>query len=140
MFSWDKCQPELAKWLSTKLDTTVAYFWDEDTSGWFGYSVFKRGEELECFQYGANYEDELEEFSDKPAENLPAVEAKRDEWDTFCSDEGIDYQFSSKLTKAADDDLKGGLEFVDKRFNAIGICVPETFPEKQEAIRFRLNA
>src|SRR5262245_61634028 len=51
LLSWVKCEPDLAKWLSKKLKTTAAYVWDEDTSGWFGYSIFKGGTEMEVFQF-----------------------------------------------------------------------------------------
>ena len=88
MLSWQKCEPDLSKWLSKKLKTTVAYLWDEDTSGWFGYSIFEDGTEVEVFQFGANYEDELGEFAEEMGESMPTIEDRQKGWDTFVSEKG----------------------------------------------------
>lgn len=136
LLSWDKCEPELAKWLSNRLMTTVAYLWDEDTSGWFGYSVFKEGAELEVFQFGANYEDELQEFAEELGDDMPTQDKRKEGWDAFVSHDGEDIQFRSTLTKATDEELLKGLKFVDARFKAIGIPVPRDFPKDQEVISF----
>src|SRR5689334_19044197 len=52
LLAWEKCEPDFAQQLSKKLKTTAAYLWDEDTSGWTGYSIFKDGVEVEAFQHG----------------------------------------------------------------------------------------
>jgi len=127
MLSWDKCEPGLSKSLSKKLRTTVAYLWDEDTSGWFGYSVFRNGAELEVFQFGANYEEEL-------GDAMPSRENRQKGWDAFVSENGEDFQFRSKLMKATKKDLLQGLSFVDKRFKSLGIPIPRDFPKNQEVI------
>lgn len=127
MLSWDKCEPDLSKWLSRKLKTTVAYIWDEDTSGWFGYSIFENGTEVEAFQFGANYEDDL-------GESMPSRKKRQNGWDTFVSERGEDFQFRSRLVKATKKDLLEGLTFVDRRFKALDIPIPRDFPRAQEAI------
>jgi hypothetical protein len=127
VLSWDKCEPELAQRLSKKLKTTVAYLWDEDTSGWFAYSIFKDGAEVEAFQYGANYEDEL-------GEAMPTREERQKGWDLFVSEGGEDFQFRSRLVKVTKKDLLQGLAFVDARFKALGISIPRDFPKHQEVI------
>jgi len=136
VLSWDKCKPELAQWLSKRLRTMVGYVWDEDTSGWFGYSVFKDGEELEVFQYGANFEDELEEFAEELGDDMPTQEMRSEGWDVFVCQEGEDFQFRSTLTQATEKELLRGLKFVDARFKAIGIPIPPDFPKDQEVISF----
>ncbi len=127
MLSWDKCEPDLAKWFSRKLKTTVAYVWDEDTSGWFGYSIFRDGAEVEAFQFGANYEDELGEFASD-------VKKRRKGWDVFVGLNGEDFQFRSKLARVTQKDLLKGLAFVDDRFKRVGVPIPRDFPKHQEVI------
>lgn len=139
LLSWEKCEPEFPNWLSKKLKTTVAYLWDEDTSGWFGYSVFKDGAEVESFQFGANYEDELGEFAEELGESAPTLEKRQKGWDTFVSENGEDFQFRSTLVKATKADLLKGLGFVDTRFKALGIPIPRDFPKDQEVISWPLT-
>ena len=134
LLSWQKCEPEFSKWLSKKLKTTVAYLWDEDTSGWFGYSIFKDGAEVEAFQLGANYEEELGEFAEEMGEAMPSPEKRAKGWDVFVNEDGEDFQFRSKLVKVTKKDLLMGLKFVDARFKAVGIPIPRDFPKKQEVI------
>lgn len=96
LLSWEKCEPEFSKWLSKKLKTTVAYLWDEDTSGWFGYSVFKNGAEVEAFQFGANYEDELGEFAEELGESTPTAKKRQKGWDVFVVEDGEDFPVSEQ--------------------------------------------
>lgn len=127
ILSWGKCEPDFSEWLSRKLKTTVAYVWDEDTSGWFGYSIFIDGAEMEAFQFGANYEDEL-------GESGPELKKRRKGWDAFASQNGEDFQFRSKLARVTQEDLFKGLAFVDERFKRVGIPIPQDFPKQQEVI------
>lgn len=136
LLGWEKCEPDFAKQISKRLMTTVAYLWDEDTSGWFGYAVFKDGVELEAFQYGANYEDELEDFAEELGEALPSPDERKAGWDVFVSKDGEDFQFRSTLAKAAENEVCKRLGFVDMRFKALGIPIPRDFPEKQEGFSF----
>ena len=132
MLAWEKCEPEFAQQLSKELETTAAYLWDEDTSGWFGYSIFKNGTELEVFEFGVN-SDEFELGESSP------VRAKRKKgWDVAVSKDGEDFQFRSKLVKPAGKDLCNGLGFVDTRFKALGISIPKekNFPNQQEPLFF----
>jgi len=139
LLSWDKCEPEFSKWFSKKLKTTVAYLWDEDTSGWFGYSIFKDGAEVEVFQYGANYEDELGEFAEELGESMPTLKKRQKGWDVFVTENGEDFQFRSKLVKVQKKDLLKGLSFVDTRFKTLGIPIPRDFPKDQEVISWPLT-
>lgn len=132
--SWNKCEPNFAQWLSKKLKTTVAYLWDEDTSGWFGYSIFSKGVEAEAFQFGANYEDELGEFAEELGDSMPTPEKRKEGWDVFATKGGEDFQFRSTVGTANENDLIKGLSFVDNRFKALGISIPKSFPKKQEVI------
>jgi len=134
LLTWEKCEPEFSKWLSKKLKTTVAYLWDEDTSGWFGYSIFKDGAEQEAFQFGANYEDELGEFAEELGDAMPTRAKRAKGWDLFVTEEGEDFQFRSKLVKVTKKDLVKRLTFVDARFKKVGIPIPNDFPKKQEII------
>jgi hypothetical protein len=134
VLSWDKCEPDLSEWLSKKLKTTVAYIWDEDTSGWFGYSIFKNRAEVEAFQFGANYEDELGEFAEEVGESTPRRKNSQKGWDTFVREGAGDFQFRSKLVEAMKEELLEGLAFVDTRFKSLGIPIPREFPKKQEVI------
>jgi hypothetical protein len=138
VLSWDKCEPELSKWLSKRLKTTVAYLWDEDTSGWFGYSVFKNGTEVEVFQFGANYEDELGGLAEELGESVTTLKKRQKGWDVFATQDGEDFQFRSKLVKVPKKDLLKGLTFVDTRFKTLGIPIPRQFPKDQEVISWPL--
>lgn len=139
LFGWEKCEPDFAKRLSKKLKTTVVYLWDEDTSGWFGYSVFKDGAEIEAYQFGANYEDELGEFAEELGDVLPSPANRKKGWDVFVSKKGEDFQFRSKLTKASEKEVCKRLGFVDARFKALGIPIPRNFPKDQEVFPFPQN-
>jgi|SRR6266850_3598920 len=136
LLAWEKCEPDFAQQLSKKLRTTAAYLWDEDTSGWFGYSIFKDGAEIEAFQYGMNYADELDEFAEELGDALPTPAKRKKGWDVSVAKEGDDFQFRSKLIKPAGKELCKGLKFVDERFKALGIPIPKTFPEEQEPLSF----
>ena len=136
MLAWEKCEPDFAQQLSKKLKTTAAYVWDEDTSGWFGYSIFKNGAEIEAFQYGMNYAEELEELAAEPGDALPTPAKRKKGWDVAVTQAGDDYQFRSKLIKPAGKDLCKGLKFVDERFKALGVPIPKTFPDEQEPLYF----
>ena len=138
LLSWEKCEPEFSKWLSKKLKTTVAYLWDEDTSGWFGYSIFKNGAEVEAFQFGANYEDELGEFAEELGESM-SPKKRQEGWDVFVVEDGEDFQFRSKLVKVTKKDLLKGLTFVDSRFKTLGIPIPRNFPKDQAVISWPLT-
>lgn len=139
LLGWEKCEPDFAKHLSKKLKTTAAYLWDEDTSGWFGYSIFKDGVEVEVFQYGANYEEEFGEFAEELGEALPSPAKRKKGWDVFVSKGGEDFQFRSKLTKTTEKEICKRLGFVDARFKALGIPIPRDFPEDQEVFSFPLK-
>ena len=139
LLSWEKCEPKFSQWLSKKLKTTVAYLWDEDTSGWFGYSIFSNGVEREAFQFGDNYEGELGEFAEELGDSMPTPEKKKEGWDVFATKDGVDFQFRSKVTTVKETDLLKGLAFVDSRFKALGISIPKDFPKKQEVISVTLN-
>ena len=89
---------------------------------------------MEVFQFGANYEDELGEFADELGDSIPTLKMRQKDWDVFVSNDGTDFQFRSKLVKAAKRDLIQGLTFVDQRFKKLGISVPRNFPKKQEVI------
>ena len=136
LLAWEKCEPAFAQQLSKKLKTTAAYLWDEDTSGWFGYSIFKNGAEIEAFQYGMNYTDEVEEFAEELGDALPTPAKRKKGWDVAVTKNGDDYQFRSKLIKPVGKELCRGLKFVDERFKALGIPIPKTFPDKQEPLHF----
>ncbi len=140
MLSWDKCEPDLSKWLSERLRTTVAYLWDEDTSGWFGYVIFKDGTEMEAFQFGANYEDELGELAEELGESKPSLNKRQKGWDTLVSEGGEDFQFRSRLVKATKKDLLEGLAFVDRRFKSLAIPIPREFPKTQEVISWPFSS
>jgi hypothetical protein len=139
LLGWQKCEPDFAKQISKKLKTMVVYLWDEDTSGWFGYSVFENGAEVEAFQYGANYEDELGEFAEELGEALPTPAKRKKGWDLFVSKDGEDFQFRSKLVKVTEKELRKRLQFVDARFNKLGVPIPRDFPKEQEAFSFPQN-
>jgi hypothetical protein len=139
LLGWEKCEPILPKLISKKLKTSVAYLWDEDTSGWFGYSIFKDGVEVEVFQFGANYVDELGEFAEELGEALPSDDQRKKGWDIFVSRDGEDFQFRSKLTKVTEKDVRKRLRFVDMRFRALRIPIPRDFPEEQEVFSFPEN-
>lgn len=134
VLSWGPCEPDLSKRLSKKLKTTVAYVWDEDTSGWFGYSIFQEGSEVEAFQFGANYEDELDDFAKELGGAVPTPKKRQKGWDAFVSERGEDFQFRSKLVKATKKDLLQGFGFVDARFKSLGIGIPRHFPRDQQVI------
>jgi len=136
LLAWEKCEPDFAQQLSKKFKTTAAYLWDEDTSGWFGYSIFKDGTELEAFQCGANCDEELAEFAEELGDAMPAHAKRKKGWDVAVSHDGEDFQFRSKLAKAAGKELSKGLGFVDARFKALGIPIPKNFPEEQEPLSF----
>jgi hypothetical protein len=138
---WKKCEPELSKWLSNKLKTTVVYLWFEDTSDWVGYSIFEDGAEVEVFQFGPNYQEELAEFAEEMGNFAPKLKERQKGWDVFVTEDGEDFQFRSKLVKIAKPDLLSsrakshtGLTFVDTRFKALGVPIPRDFPEAQQVI------
>lgn len=136
LVAWEKCEPDFAQQLSKQLNTTATYLWSEDTSGWTGYSIFKVGEELEAFQYGPSYEDELEEFPEELAEAPPTPTQPKKRWDVSATKSGEAFQFRSKLMKPAGKELYRGLGFIDARFKALSIPIPRNFPEEQEALSF----
>jgi len=134
---WEKCEPDFAKHLSQAMQTMVAYLWDEDTSGWFGYSIFQDGMEKEVFEFGMNYDDEFEELAEELGEDMPTPEKRGAGWDVFVSEEGQDYQFRSTLTTETEAEISHGLEFVDTRFQALGVPIPPDFPKDQELFAFQ---
>src|SRR3954462_6670605 len=68
LLTWQSCEPDLARQLSKGLGKRTAYVWSEDVSGWFGYGVFEKGKEVEAFEVGPTYEDELGEIGGEEAE------------------------------------------------------------------------
>jgi hypothetical protein len=134
LLSWGREEPELSKWLSKKLKTTVVYLWFADTADWIGYSVFEDGAEVEAFHFGPNYEEELAEFAEEMGDSGPTLEKRQEGWDVFVTADGEDFQFRSKLAKVTKKDLLTRLAFVDTRFKALGVPIPRDFPETQPII------
>lgn len=135
---WEKFEPDFAKHLSQVMQTMVAYLWDEDTSGWFGYSIFQDGMEKEVYEFGMNYDDEFEELAEELGEDMPSPEKRGEGWDVFVSEEGQDYQFRSTLTTSETEaEISQGLEFVNTRFQVLGIPIPRHFPKEQELFTFQ---
>ena len=136
LLTWTEGEPDLAQWLSRKLGTIAAYLWSEDTSGWFGHSVFESGDEIEAFRCGENYEEELGEFADELAEHFPSREEREDGWDVFFCHGGSDFQFRSTKVNVSEEQLLQGLRFIDERFRALGIPIPRKLGFGEETLTF----